>query len=319
MKSCIAGNKEFIKFEVSKMKIQEFWPVLILIFNTLIAFAVLVLSFFRDTKKRGMMMLSWFIFIVPLAGIIYLSAGLLINYIIRRRNVDMSDVSFSQEREKLILPPNKEAEMNYVPIYDAIAVSDTANLRKLLLDTMLGNTKRKLSSVAIAMNSNDTESSHYAATMIMDALSKLRPAAQDMVARMKKFPEDVEMNLLAFDFIYEFLGLKIMSEIEQAAYIYTLDDVAENLFTHNLWYMTATHYLKLTDLFISVKDYGMAKKWCLRAEKYRPHMLDTYKAKLHLLFNQQNYKDFLQCLKSLKNSETLVDDEIIDLFRTYYS
>lgn len=301
------------------MNTQGFLPVLIiLVLNTLSAFVILLLACFKFKEKRKTwMMLSWFIFIVPLAGIVYLLTGFLINYIIRRRNVDMSDVSFSQEREKLILPPNQEAEMNFVPMHDAIAVSDVASLRKLLLDAMLSNAKRKLSSIAIAMNSSDTESSHYAATMVMDALAKLRPAAQDMVERLKKFPEDVEMNLLTFDFIYEFLQLKIMSGIEQEAYTYTLDDVAENLFTYNLWYLTATHYLKLTDLFISIKDFGTAQKWCRRAEKYRPHMLDTYKAKLHLLFNQHNYKDFLECLNSLKDSEILVDDEIIDLIRVY--
>lgn len=297
-----------------------FWPVFfILVINSFLALTVLFLSLFKyKEKRRTMILLSWFIFIVPLAGIIYLVTGLLINYIIRKRNVDMSDVSFSQEREKLILPPNQEVELNYVPINDAIAVSDTASLRKLLLDTMLSNAKRKLSSVAIAMNSSDTESSHYAATMVMDALSDLRAAAQDMVEKLKKLPEDVEINLLAFDFIYEFLDLKIMSDIEQEAYIYTLDDVAENLFIYNLWYMTATHYLKLTDLFISVKNYNMAEKWCSRAEKYRPNMLDTYKAKLHLLFNQQNYKSFFECLEKLKKSDIIVDHEIINLFRLYY-
>lgn len=229
----------------------------------------------------------------------------------------MSDVSFSQERENLILPPNQEAEMNYVSIHDAIAVSDTASLRQLLLDTMLSNAKRKVSSIAIAMNSNDTESSHYAATMIMDLLSELRSVSQDMIENMKKLPEDVEMNLLTFDFIYEFLSLKIMSDVEQESYIYTLNDVAENLFTYNLWYMTATHYLQVTDMFLSIKDYAMAEKWCQRAEKYRPNMLDTYKAKLHLYFEQHNYNEFFECLDSLRNSDISVDKETIDLIRIY--
>lgn len=297
-----------------------FWPVLlILIFNSLLAIYILIYAFFHEKKQRTkMLMLSWFIFIVPLVGVLYILIGLLINYIISRRNVDMSDVSFSQEREKLVLPPNQEAEMNFVPIHDAIAVSDTTSLRRLLFDTMLSDAKGKLSSVAIAMSSHDTESSHYAATMILDALSELRSAAQDMVERMKKLPEDVEMNLLTFDFIYEFLDLNIMSRVEQEAYIYTLDEVAENLFTHNLWYMTATHYLKITDLFISIKDYNMAEKWCKRAGKYRPHMLDTYKAKLHFYFNQQNFKEFFECLNKLKNSDIIVDKEIIDLFHIYY-
>lgn len=298
---------------------QGLWPVIAIPgFNAFIALAMFIASFFLDKEKRSTVrILSWFSFIVPIVGGLYLLTGFLINYFIQKRNIDLSYVSFSQKREKLILPPNQETEMNYVPIRDAIAVSDTASLRKLVFDTILSDAKKKLSSVAVAMNSNDTESSHYAATLIMDALAEFRPAAQEMVEKTKKFPEDVEMNLLTFDFIYEFLSLNIMTDIEQRTYIYILDEVAEILFTHNLWYITAAHYLKLSDLFISVKDYSMAEKWCLRAEKYRPDMLDTYKAKLHLLYSKHNYKDFLNCLSQLKKSEITVDDEIMDLYRIY--
>lgn len=296
----------------------ELWPLLlILIVNSLVSITVFILAFFSKNRSR-MFILSWFIFIVPLIGGLYILLGLLFNYLTKKRNVDLSEVSFSREGEKLILPPNKEAEMNYVPIYDAIAVSHRASLRNLLLNTMLSNAKSKISSIAVAINSDDTESSHYAASMIMDLLSDLRRDAQNMIEIVKRLPEDVEMNLITFEFIYDFISLNIMSAVEQEAFVYTLDDLGENLFKYNLWYMTASHYLKLTDLFIYIKDYQRAEKWCQRADKYRPNMLDTYKAKLHLFFNQHNYNAFFQCLKSLKNSDISIDKEIIDLIRTYY-
>lgn len=303
-----------------KLNIEGLWPVLIiLLLNSLLAIVVFVFALYKGRMKRNtLFMLSWFIFIVPLVGIIYILTGRLINYFNRKSNVDMSDVSFNQEREKIILPPNQEIEMNFVPIYDAIAVSDTTSLRRLLLDTMLIKAKDRISNISAAMNSNDTETSHYAATMIMDVLSELRAAAQSMLESMQKLPEDVEMNLLTFDYLYDFISLRIMTSIEQEAYIYTLDDVAENLFKYNLWYMTATHYLKLCELFVSIKNYSMADKWCQRASMYRPNMLDTYKAKLHLYYEQHNYDVFFECLDELRNSEISVDKEIIDLFHLYY-
>lgn len=297
------------------------WPVLIiLLLNSMLAISVFIRALFQERmKKSSLIMLSWFIFIVPLLGVVYILLGLLINRLTRKSNVDMSDVSFSQEREKIVLPPNQQIEMNYVPIYDAMAVSDTASLRRLLLDTMLTKAKERISNIAIAMNSSDTEASHYAATMTMEVLSELRATGQNMLESMQKLPEDVEMNLLTFDYLYEFISLRIMSSIEQEAYIYTLDDVADNLFTYNLWYTTATHYLKMTDLFISIKDYSMADKWSQRASQYRPNKLDTYKAKLHLYFEQHNYNAFFECLDELKNSDISVDKEIMDLFHLYYS
>jgi hypothetical protein len=295
------------------------WPVLvILILNMLIAFIVFVAAFFQKKGRRStVFMLSWFILIVPLLGILYTLLGRFISFLNRRRNVDMSDVSFSQEREKLVIPPDRESEMNYVPIQDAMAVSDTASLRRLLLDTLRNNAKKTISSVAVAMNSKDTETSHYAASIILDALSEYRSTAQNMLEQMRKHPEDVEMNLLIFDYMYDILSMKIMNNVEQRSYIYILDDVAENLFSYNLWYMTATHYLWMTDLFISIRDYDMADKWVTRAGTYRPYMLDTFKANLHLYFEQQNQTAFFDCLNELRASDIIVDEEIMSLFRLY--
>ncbi len=295
------------------------WPVLIiLILNSFLAFVVFIMALFQRKGQQGtLLMLSWFIFIVPLCGTVYLLIGHFISFLNRKKNVDMSDVSFNQDREKLILPPDQETEMNYVPIQDAMAVSDTSSLRRLLLDTLRNNAKKTISSIAVAMNSRDTETSHYAASIILDALSECRSTAQNMIDQMQKHPEDVEMNLLTLEYVHEILSMKIMNDIEQRTYIYIMNDIAENLFTNNLWYMTATHYLWMTDLFISIQDNNMADKWVSRAGMYRPYMLDTYKAHLHLYFEQQNRTAFFDCLDELRESDITVDEEIIGLLRLY--
>lgn len=291
--------------------------LLILILNSLIALIIFIMALFQKGQRNTKLMLSWFIFIVPFFGLLYIILGLFFSFLSRKKNVDMSDISFSQEREKLVLPPDSETEMNYVPIQDAMAVSDNSSLRRLLLDTLRNNAKKTISSIAVAMNSRDTETSHYAASIILDALSECRTTAQNLIEQMRKHPEDVELNLLALDYIHEILNMKIMNEVEQKSYIYIMDNVAENLFQHNLWYMTATHYLWMTDLFISVKNYDMADKWVSRAGLYRQYMLDTYKAYLHLYFEQQNQTAFFDCLSELRESNIIVDEEIMNLFRLY--
>ena len=305
--------------KVNEMDTTGLWPVLIIcIINLLTALTVFILAFVqRKYTRSSMLQLAWFLVIVPVIGAMYILIGLFISFLYRKQTVDMSDISFSQEREKMVQPPDRETEMNYVPIQDAMAVTDTPNLRRLLLDTLRNNAKKTVASIAAAMNSMDTETSHYAASAILDALSEFRSTAQSMLENMKRIPEDVEMNLLTFDYLIEILTMNIMTSVEQEAYIYTLDQVAENLFTHNLWYMMASHYLLITDLFISIKDFLMADKWVLRACRYRPDELDTYKARLHLYFNQHNNTAFFECLKELKDTDILVDDEVINLFRLY--
>ena len=297
------------------------YPFMIILFiNFLLALSIsLYAVFIKREESSTLFMMAWFILLVPLIGFIFLFLSFSLNYLFHKKNADLSSISFSQDREKLILSPDYEKEINYVPLHDAISISDNASLRNLLLNTMLSSAKRKVSNISVAIGSEDTEASHYVATVMMDVLSELQSASQNLIENLQKFPEDVEMNILTFDYLYELIELDIMSSIEQEAYIHTLNDVAENLFKYNLWYMTAEHYLKMTELFISISDYNMANKWSSRAEKYRPDTLETYKAKLHLYYEQHNDKAFFECMDELKNSSIIVDKEMLDLFHIYYS
>ena len=92
-----------------------------------------------------------------------------------------------------------------------------------------------------------------------------RTFCTECLADMEKYPEDVEINLQALDYIYDGLMLKIMTPIEYQAYVYTENNVAENLFQHNIWFMTATHYLRMTELMISIPDFDTADRWVRRA------------------------------------------------------
>ena len=48
-----------------------------------------------------------------------------------------------------------------------------------------------------------------------------------MIEIVKRLPEDVEINLITFEFIYDFISLNIMSAVEQEAFVYTLDDLGK--------------------------------------------------------------------------------------------
>lgn len=294
--------------------------IIILSINFILAFLIFIYAILiKKEESSTLFMMSCFVLFVPLVGFIFIVLSSSLNYLFHKKNADLSSISFSQDREKLVLSPDYEKEINYVPLHDAISISDNASLRNLLLNTMLSSAKIKVSNISVAISSDDTEASHYAATVMMDVLSELQSVAQNLIENLQKFPEDVELNILTFDYLYELIELNIMSSIEQEAYIHTLNDVAENLFKNNLWYMTADNYLKMTELFITISDYNMAYKWSSRADKYRPDTLETYKAKLHLYYEQHNNKAFFECLDELKNSSIIVDKEILDLFHTYYN
>lgn len=293
--------------------------LLILILNSCLAVLFFIIGIFKQKGKRATTFLAaWFILTAPLIGILYLLVSQIMYYFRKSREADKSDISFFQDREEIVIPPDVNVELNFVPIEDAMAVSDKRSLRKLLLDSMAKSEKQTISSLFPAINSDDSESSHYVASLITDTLSTAKTSIQKYMEKLKKNPENVELNLEVFNYIHEVLSIKIMSRLEEQTFISILGEVTNTLYEKNLWYLTGEHYLKIIDLYIGIEDYDNAYKWMMRANRYRGDTLETYKANLHLYFAQKNSAAFLDTLNRLKKSDIIVDEEVLNLFRLYH-
>ena len=109
-------------------------------------------------------------FLCPVVGPLFFLAGLVFNKVFFRQNVDLEDVIFSKERVKTHLRADEEREGNLVPIEEALAISDKDSLRTLVMNVVRGDVQNSLASISLALNSEDTETSHYAATVLRSAV-----------------------------------------------------------------------------------------------------------------------------------------------------
>lgn len=293
------------------------WVVIVLFaLNTIIAIIMFIAALLRLDETRATRAAYAVLFLVcPIVGFtIFLCVRVLYLYFSEQR-LDTSNLSFSKSRVKTLLPPDESTEMNYVPIKDALVTQDRSSLRRLLLDLLKNNAVISAHSVSVAVGSADAETSHYAASAITDFLSEFRSGAQQRLFLMNQSPRDVLHNLEALEYLNEALSLRVMDDIEQRSYVYTMGNVAENLFINNRWYMSAEHYLWMVDHFLEIDDAGTAAKWMDRAIQSRPEELNTYKCVLHYHFKTRNPDKFFQTLETLKASNIWIDKEILDLVR----
>lgn len=290
----------------------------LLTINTIVAILIFIYGLLNPRGRRcDFILFAVLTLLCPVVMPLFLAVTRTIELPSSRKEVDMADISFNQQREEAAETSDYFTEMNYVALQDAMRLSSIHDLRRLLINVMKYNSRMSLTSVAEAINSPDTETSHFAASAVQDALSEFRGTAQKFIADMNKYPEDVEINLQALAYLYDGLMLRIMTPIEQQAYIYTENTVAENLFQHNIWFMTATHYLQMTELMISIPDFDLAERWVRRAMEYRPKELDTYKARLRFYFARGSRKEFFDCLEEFKGTTVKADQEMLELIRLY--
>ena len=65
-----------------------------------------------------------------------------------------------------------------VALEEALEVSDKKSLRTLMMNVIRGDYKHSLSAIALALNSEDSETAHYAASVLQDVLSDFRSQVQ---------------------------------------------------------------------------------------------------------------------------------------------
>lgn len=300
------------------------WLLILLIINTLIALGYLLWGLLRPgaekkskKEKEKYVLLSVFIFLCPLTGVCFLSFSHLLYLTLSTKNVDMNEISFSRKRAKRFEEADVEREINIAPMQEVLIVSDVKRRRKMLLDVAKRDVRKSLGTIAIALENSDSETSHYAASLIMDALSEFRGTVQNMLVQLKKDPSDHDLSLLLFQYIYEVLRQGVFSSEENRSYTYTLEEVAATVFLYNKNALDGKHYRHIIEALVDAGDYPLADRWAQRALEYRGYQLDPYIGCLKLYYTYGDREAFFQCIRQLEESGIAVTKEMMELIRIF--
>ena len=151
-----------------------------------------------------------------------------------RQAVDLEDVVFGKERVRTHLKADEERERNIAPLEEALAVSDKRNLRMLMLNVIRGDLQKSLESITMALNSEDSETSHYAASVLCDELNKFRSQVQKMYTGMQQEgEEETDYEKMMLDYMNRVLSQKVFTTLEQTKYVKMLEEATESLYRKN--------------------------------------------------------------------------------------
>ena len=157
--------------------------LLILIINFIITFIYWLFYFVIQKKhEAGFASRCLVMLLFPVIGPIYFFLGWILRKVFFHKPVDLADVIFSKDREKTLLKADELSESNILPIKDAVSVVDKHNARVLMLEVLRHDVRKSLSSLFLALNSDDSEISHYAASVLQSELGKFRIGVQKIAS-----------------------------------------------------------------------------------------------------------------------------------------
>ena len=296
--------------------------LIIVLLNTIIGIAYPSYGLSTNNKeeinKLKYVSRSLVIILCPVIGIVYFVISHLLYRVFFHKPVDVSDVIFSKQRMKSLIKADSDREMNVVPIEEAIAVSDTGSLRSLMLNVIRGDIQKSLSSVALALNSYDSETSHYAASVLKDELNDFRANTQKIYIEIRKHNEnEAEYCVMMIQYMNSILCQKVFSDIEQISYVNMMENVCEILYENDKSKMTANFYEWISLRLLEVKDFEKCKKWCMRSAEEYPCELSSYTCRLKLYFTMDKKEEFFEVMAALKKSDIIIDSETLELIRTF--
>ena len=201
----------------------------------------------------------------PIVGPLFFLVSHLIYMTIFRQEVDLDDVIFSKERVKTNVKADEERERNLVPIEEALAVSDKKNLRMLMLNVIRGDLQDSLESISLALNSEDSETSHYAASVLRDELNDFRVTVQKIYTDMKEEePDQTDSEEMLIDYMNRILCQKVFTEIEQAKFVMMMEEAAESLYQKNASRLLPQRYEAVCLRLLEQKQFDKVSIWCER-------------------------------------------------------
>ena len=305
-------------------KQEVIFLAVILTINTMIAAGYLIYGLaFRVKKEKDekdpvrYVILSLFMLLCPVIGPAFLGFGNLFYHLFFDTSIDLAAITFSKKRVDVVERPDESDEINLIPMEEAIMINDKENLRNLLLTVLRGDVKKSINAVTKALNSSDSEASHYAASAIMDIMNEFQKTLQKFYAQMDADPNDTEVMVLYINYLSEMLGAGFLSELEEKTYIYSLQKVCERLLHADPTQLNPMHYTALISLLTKINDLQSSELWIQRFTTNYPDHIEMYRCALHHYFSIKDKIHFFEYMNRLKHSNIPIDNDMLELIRTF--
>ena len=296
--------------------------IIILILNVLAAVAYLLwyLIFKKDTDNRKQYVMHTVIMLLcPVVGILYFFFAFLKYHFVKLGERDLTDVEFSKKRETPRIKADEERERNIVAVEEAILVSDQQKKRTNMLNVLLGETEDSYAAIALALDSDDSEVAHYAASFLQSKMDTFRENVRKMQEKIEEGDieeeECQEQILELIDYMNHMLKQKVFTRVEQVDYVTQMELLCEKLFDNARDRVLPACYECILGRMMELRLYDQVELWGDRFREQYPDQLSSYTLLLKLYFETNQKDNFFEVLDQLRASSVVVDNKTLELIR----
>ena len=294
----------------------------VLMVNALVSLLYLVwwLIFKKETDNRKQYVMNTVIMLLcPIVGILYFFFAFFKYRFLELGDIDLSDVEFSKKRHIARVKADESRERNIVSVGEAILISDREKKRSNMLNVLLGDTDESFSAIALALDSDDSEVAHYAASFLQSKMDTFRDNVRKTVQQIDEGDigdeECRKLILNLIQYMNHMLKQNVFTKTEQTDYVRQMEQLCETLFQNARNNLTSECYEWLIGRITELKEYDKAELWENRFFEQYPDLLAAYTLRLKLYFETGHKDKFFEVLTQLQRSSVAVDSKTLELIR----
>lgn len=291
--------------------------LIFLLINTMIAVLYIVIQSVRKKGNfvvfRGLLMI-----LCPGTGILIYGCSYLIGLLFPKEEVNYSEISMSKERKNFLQVLDKEKESEVLPLEEVLTVSTPKERRKAMMNLLKMDMSKNLGLLRKAVENEDVETSHYAASALTDRMGKFSVQFQEYQMAYDNDHSVYEPCRKYFDAVAELLATDALVGEEKRKYQYTLVQLAENMTKYHITEMTGEDYQKAVQCYCDLGRIKEAAKFAELGLKFYPEEEKSFLGILYIAYKSENSALFEEALKQLKASRLPLSKDGLAIVR-YWS
>lgn len=210
--------------------------------------------------------------------------------------------------------PDREIEMDIIPLLDALTLNDNHTKRKTLISLLKKEFLQQSEALALALKSEDSETSHYAATALQQAKTHLTKELKQLERKLLEDSSSIEVLKQYADVLKQSVQMEFLDQRTRNKYMYLYSDALSRLLALNPP-NSAFYYNEKIALALELLEFHQALETAQAYLEQFPQAEDAYFAAMDVHYHMRNNDAFFQLLETIQSSSIRLSPEHLNQMR----
>jgi hypothetical protein len=277
--------------------------ILLVIIHSMIC----LIYFAVNLKPKGLQDSLYKLFIVfflPAVGLLFFIISAILNKIPNRSDsiVD-SYLKYIREQKHIYYEEvmDFEKEINTVPLEDSLNFSDNKSKRAYLIYILKKDFTSHIKGLQKAIKNQDTETSHYAASALMEIKKQFEILLAKTCEKYKNNKDDISAIQEYVNTLKKYLKSSLADKVDYYNYLEKYSVTLSELLSRHI--TNEVYFVDKINCDIELRDYKSAEDFSKIFFEYFPNSEKPYLALMKLYYLSRDIKSFSNVSKVLKNKK----------------